>query len=294
MIVDAHHHLWRIGRNGHEWPTPDLDVIHRDFEPADLIRTLEGSDVSATVLIQSQPSDLDTEWMLDAAAKTDLIKGVVGWTDLAAPDAPARIRALARHPKLKGLRPMLQSVPQDDWILTPEVRPALTVMADEDLSLDALVFTRHLPSIIALTQAVPSLAIVIDHGAKPPFAQPEDMLLWRSLMSQAAEYGNIACKLSGLFTELAPGQDRADITPVADHLFSSFGPDRLMWGSDWPVVDLAGSYRTWLDWTRQWLDNGKSGASDAILSHTAQAFYRLNGHAETQGRPENEGHHDGR
>lgn len=277
MIVDAHHHLWQIGRNGHAWPTPDLDVIHRDFEPADLTSALEGTDVTATVLVQSQPSDLDTDWMLNIAANNILIKGVVGWADLSAPNAPARIQALARQPKLKGLRPMLQGLPQDDWILRQEVRPALAAMIDHGLSFDALVFTRHLPAIVALAQAFPALPIVIDHGAKPPFATPRDMPLWREGIDRAAQCPNIICKLSGLFTELAPGQGRTDVTPIADHLFAGFGPERLMWGSDWPVVDLAGGYKPWLDWTQRWLDNKKPGAREAILSHTARVFYRLDG-----------------
>ena len=276
MIVDAHHHLWRIGRNGHAWPTPDLDAIHRDFEPADLARTLEDTGIEATILVQAQPSDLDTEWLLDVAAESGLIRGVVGWTDLAAPDAPARIRALAQSPKLKGLRPMLQGLPEDDWILRPDVQPALTAMADHGLSFDALVFSRHLPAIIRLARAYPSLAIVIDHGAKPPFATPGDLSPWRDLTRRAADCPNIACKLSGLFTELAPGQDRADVTPVADHLLAVFGADRLMWGSDWPVVDLAGSYRAWLDWTHHWLENKPSRTQEAILSGSACTFYRLN------------------
>ncbi len=279
MIVDAHHHLWQIGRNGHEWPTPDLTAIHRDFEPADLARSVDGTGVTATVLVQSQPSDRDTEWMLQVAAHSDLIKGVVGWTDLATPDAPARIRVLAQRPKFKGLRPMLQGLSQDDWILTNDVRPALTAMSDEGLSFDALVFTRHLPSIVALAKAWPSLAIVIDHAAKPPFAQLIDMPLWRDRMSEAAACPNIACKLSGLFTERAPGQDAAEVTPIADYLLAKFGAERLMWGSDWPVVDLRGGYRAWLDWTHAWLDTIQPEAREAILSRTARTFYRLDGHA---------------
>ena len=275
MIVDSHHHLWRIGRKGHEWPTPDLAAIHRDFQPADLEQTTRDTGVEATVLVQSQPSELDTDWLLEVAATSDLIRGVVGWTDLSAPDASVRIKALARRPKLKGLRPMLQGLPRDDWILRPDVRPALVAMADEGLSFDALVFMRHLPAIIALAKAFPSLNIVIDHGAKPPFATPAEMPQWRERMSAAADCPNIACKLSGLFTELAPGQDPADVAPAADHLLACFGAERLMWGSDWPVVDLAGGYNPWLDWTRRWLDNGKSSAREAILSRSARAFYRL-------------------
>ncbi len=275
MIVDAHQHLWQIGRNGHAWPTPDLAAIHRDFAPADLARVVEGTGVTATVLVQSQPSDLDTDWMLRAAAESDLIKGVVGWADLSTGDAPDRIKTLARQPRLKGLRPMLQGLADDDWILRPQVRPALAAMADHGLSFDALVFTRHLPAIVTLAETFPALAIVIDHGAKPPFARPEHLPLWRERMAQAAQCPNIACKLSGLFTELAPGQDRADAIPVADHLLAVFGPGRLMWGSDWPVADLAGGYHAWLDWTRRWLENRNPNAREMILSRTASAFYRL-------------------
>ena len=275
MIVDAHHHLWQIGRNGHEWPASDLAAIYRDFEPADLERTLDGTGVTSTVLVQSQPSDRETDWMLDLASGSDRIAGVVGWTDLAAPNAPARIRALSRNPKLKGLRPMLQGLPEDDWILSREVLPALMAMVEYGLSLDALVFTRHLPPIMAIASAFPDLDIVIDHGAKPPFAAPADMPLWRERMRQAGQFANIACKLSGLFTELKPDQNTDEAVPVADELVSAFGLDRLMWGSDWPVVDLAGNYRAWLDWTRQWLENKSSQAQEAILSRTARTFYRL-------------------
>jgi len=275
LIVDSHQHLWRIGRNGHEWPTPDLPAIHRDFEAADLARVLEGTGVAATVLVQSQPSDLDTDWMLRVAAETDLIKGVVGWADFAAPEAPARIRHLARQPKLKGLRPMLQGLAQDDWILRPDVQPAIVAMLECGLGFDALVFTRHLPAIVALAAAYPALNIVIDHGAKPPFTQPQDLPLWRDRITAAAQRPNIACKLSGLVTEMSPGQDRQDAAPIADHLLAAFGPDRLMWGSDWPVAELAGGYRSWLDWTLRWLDNGRSNLRDAILAHNARAFYRL-------------------
>lgn len=275
MIVDAHQHLWRIGQNGHEWPTADLGAIYRDFGPADLQVVTEEAGVTATVLVQSQPNDADTDWMLDIAAETPLIKGVVGWTDLAAPDAAARIAALARRPKLKGLRPMLQGLGDDGWILRDDVRPALNAMCDYGLTFDALVFTRHLPFIAQLAERHSDLAIVIDHGAKPPISEDLDFA-WANGITRLAAHESVYCKLSGLLTEMAPHQSLVDMTSYADHLYAAFGPDRVMWGSDWPVVLLRDSYRAWFDWTSAWLTAKPPSVRAAILGGTATRFYTLN------------------
>ncbi len=275
MVIDAHQHLWRIGRNGHEWPTPDLSGIYRDFVPDDLTSGCEGLGITGTILVQSQPSAADTGWMLEIAAATQLIRGVVGWTDLAAPDAPERIAGLARQPKLKGLRPMLQGLPQDDWILRDDVRPALDAMVAHDLTFDALIFTRHLPFIDRLAKLYPDLRIVIDHGAKPPLGRPGDMAAWQDRIALVAQNSNVSCKLSGLLTEMADGQGNNVLTPCADHLLAAFGADRLMWGSDWPVVLLKESYRHWFDWTRRWLDGKPETARETIIGETACRFYKL-------------------
>ncbi|MFT4074088.1 MAG: amidohydrolase family protein [Asticcacaulis sp.] len=275
MIIDAHQHLWRIGQNGHEWPTPDLDGLYRDFVPDDLTSACAGLDIAGTVLVQSQPCDADTDWMLEIAAATPLIKGVVGWSDLAAPDAPGRIVELAQTPKLKGLRPMLQGLPEDDWILRDAVQPALAAMAAHDLTFDALVFTRHLPFIDALAKQYTALSIIIDHGAKPPLSQPQDMAQWRESIARIAENANVSCKLSGLLTEMAKEQAEDILTPCADHLLAVFGAERLMWGSDWPVVLLKTDYRNWFDWTGHWLDGKPDSARIDIMGETARRIYRL-------------------
>jgi len=275
MIIDAHQHLWRIGQNGHEWPTPDLGAIYRDFVPGDLATACEGLDISGTVLVQSQPADADTDWMLTVAAATPLIRGVVGWVDFAAPDAPQRIALLARQPKLKGLRPMLQGLAQDDWILRDDVQPALEAMIAYGLTFDALVYTRHLPFIDQLARRYTDLRIVIDHGAKPPLGDPDGMKWWREEMAKVALHGTVSCKLSGLLTEMADGQAEDVLTPCADHLLAIFGSDRLMWGSDWPVVLLKDSYRHWHDWTLRWLDGKPETAQNAVMGETARRFYKL-------------------
>jgi L-fuconolactonase len=285
VIIDAHQHLWQIGKNGHEWPTPDLEAIHRDFGVDDLTAVTAACGVTGTVLVQSQPNDADTDWMLGVAAATPLIKGVVGWADLAAADAPDRIAHLARQPKLKGLRPMLQGMADDEWILRPEVQPALDAMTRLGLTFDALIFPRHLTVIGRLALARPSLRLVIDHGAKPPIARNDTTATqaWRDGISAVARRPNVMCKLSGLITEAAAQHAPDVMQPYADHLLQAFGPERLMWGSDWPVLALRLSYRQWFDWTRSWLDRqgldhqgipAHSG-TNAIMGGTAAAFYSL-------------------
>ena len=274
MIVDAHQHLWRIGRNGHEWPTAELGDIYRDFTAEDLGAVTAGL-VDATVLVQSQPSDADTDWMLEQAAASSLIKGVVGWVDMAAPDAPARIARLAQDRKLKGLRPMLQALDDDDWILRPELAPAIAAMIDHGLTFDALVFPRHLLAIEELASMYPDLSIVIDHGGKPLIAHPSHRRTWEIRIRRLAGFDNVHAKLSGLVTEMIPGQKPAEMTAYADFLFDQFGWNRLMWGSDWPVVLLRADYQTWFDWTQTWLDGQPPEARDAVMGRTAQTFYKL-------------------
>lgn len=270
MIIDAHQHLWQIGRNDHSWPTPDLTDIHRDFVASDLREVAAECGVTGTVLVQSQPSETDTMWMLALAKAEPLIRAVVGWTDFASPKAPDRIAWLSRQPKLKGLRPMLQGL-EDDWILQDACRPALETMAARGLTFDALVFTRHLAAIDAIAKAYPTLRIIIDHGAKPSIAAGE-MQPWADDIARVAQNPNVACKLSGLTTEAGDRPPQA-LTPYADHLFATFGPDRLLWGSDWPVVLLKDSYRAWFDWTLAWLADKDATTGDAILGGNARRLY---------------------
>jgi L-fuconolactonase len=268
VIVDAHQHFWRLGEHDCIWPTSALGAIHRNFEPAEfeLLAAREG--VAASVLVQSQESDRDTDWLLEVAARTDVVKAVVGWADLVAPHAPRRIAELARRPKLRGLRPMLQGLP-DGWIADPRLDPAIAAMKEHGLSFDALVFTRHLGDLRRFALRHPDLPIVIDHGAKPPIASGV-VDHWRSGIAHAAELPNVFCKLSGLLTEAVPDRDGGLVRSCIGHLVEAFGPARLMWGSDWPVLNLAGNYASWLDLVRSLV-----GESDAIFAGSAAMFYRI-------------------
>jgi L-fuconolactonase len=246
LRVDAHQHFWRLAdRRGH-WPPAELEAIHRDFLPADLEPQRQHAGIDGTVLVQSLPSEDDTHWMLDLADQHRFIWGVVGWTDLKAADAPERIAALAKRPKLKGLRPMLQDLPDDGWIADPAVDAGARAMAQHGLVFDALVLTRHLEALHAFAIRHPGLRIVIDHGAKPPIATGA-LEPWRSWMAALAALPHVSCKVSGLLTEAGPRRSADALRPYVQTLWDLFGPRRLLWGSDWPVLRLAGDYQAWLE-----------------------------------------------
>lgn len=270
MLIDAHQHLWQIGRNGHEWPTEDLAPIHRDFGLDDWRDSAVPLGITGSVLVQAQPNDRETDWLLRVAEASPSIMAVVGWVDLKAPAAASRIADLAQHPKLKGLRPMLQALPPE-WVADPALDPAIAAMIEHDLRFDALVFTQHLPHLRAFAERWPELPIVIDHGAKPPIAAAQ-LEPWRTEMARLAQLPNVVCKLSGLFTEMAPGQERAALEPYVRHLAGMFGPERLMWGSDWPVILLAGSYREWFETARD-LSGFDARGLPSLLGGTAARFY---------------------
>jgi L-fuconolactonase len=244
-MIDAHVHLWRLGRNGCSWPTPDLAPIYRDFTLDDLRAIASPAGVERVIVVQSQEADADTAWLLSIASDP-LIAGVVGWTDFLDPDAATAIGRLASNSRLRGLRPMVQDR-EADWYDAPELDPAFAAMTTLDLVLDALVRPRHLPSLLRLAMRHPDLRIVIDHGAKPV---PHDLDTWSEQMAMLARLPNVSCKLSGLLTELPPGAPAAGVAPIFEHLWNAFGAGRLMWGSDWPVLTLAGGYEAWLDQCR--------------------------------------------
>lgn len=270
MLIDAHCHVWRIGENEQEWPTADLAAIHRNFDLSDLAEAAGTTELSGVVLVQSQPSERDTEWLLAVAANEPLALGVVGWTDVTAPEAPARIAALAQNPLLKGLRPMLQDLAHD-WILGPAVEPAIAAMIANNLSFDALVKPRHLPAMLELVRRWPDLRVVIDHGAKPEIATGR-LDPWRDQMAALAGRPGVHCKLSGLLTEAAETPTAEAVAPYAEHLIEIFGPDRLMWGSDWPVLNLAGDYPSWRALCSAWV---RPEDRTALFGETARRFYRL-------------------
>ena len=273
-VLDAHQHFWKIGGPGQRWPDADWPAIYRDFLPDDLRAAARDYDLVGSVLVQSQPSDADTEWMLETAGGDPTVKAIIGWVDFDSADAPARIADLAARPKLRGLRPMLQSIDDNDWILRPAVAPAIEAMLAHGLRFDALIQPRHLPPLYRFASRWPDLPIVIDHGAKP-FAARGELDPWRDDIAALATLPNLYCKLSGLRTEQSAGQPASELAPYVAHLVRQF-PKRLMWGSDWPVLLHAGD--SYADWIRTALDL-TAGFNDAsrtdLFERVAAAFYDI-------------------
>ncbi len=267
-MIDTHVHLWRIGANGHSWPTPDLDAIHRDFLMDDW-RALPGAAaVEGVVLVQSQPDARDTEWLLEVASREPQVLTVTGWVDVDAPDAVATVERLSRAPKLHALRPMVQDLAAD-WYDAPARDPMWAAMARAGLVLEALVRPRHLASLARLARRHPALTIVIDHGAKPVLG---DLTAWHKDMAALAALPQVRCKLSGLLTERGASDPPEAIAPAAAALVALFAPDRLMWGSDWPVLALAGDYA---GWQAQALALVPAEHHAAVFGGTARATYGI-------------------
>jgi len=262
-----------MGRNDCTWPTEALPAIHRDFLPDDLRQASAGLGLAGSVLVQSQASDLDTDWLCDLARDEPMVMAVVTWVDLASPAAAGRIEALARRPKVRGVRPMLQNLTDDDWILRPELAPGIAALVEHGLSFDALVFPRHLQALAVFADRWPDLKIVVDHGAKPSPLRP-DFELWKADIAALARRDNVSCKLSGLLTELPGPAEPGQLAGTASHLLASFGPERLMWGSDWPVLNLAADYQAWHAMAGT-LCGTDTDAASWIFGRTAMAFYRL-------------------
>lgn len=274
MIIDAHQHFWRLDDAGRDWPTSDLAPIFRDFCPDDLAPLLHDHGVSATVLVQSMECESETLRLLALADRTPWIAAVVGWADLKAADAAQRIARLAQHPKLRGLRPMLQALEDDHWVDDEALDAAVEAMLAAGLSFDALVTPRHLPSLLAFARRHPTLPIVIDHAAKPAIASGA-LGDWGADLAHLAALPNVCCKLSGLLTEAAAQSRIDDLQPCVSHVFACFGAHRVLWGSDWPVLNLAGDYAAWLGASRELLAHLDSDERAAVFGGNARRFYRL-------------------
>ena len=271
--VDSHQHFWRLDRGDYGWLTPALSPIYRDCLPEHLAPQIARAGVGTTILVQAAATVAETRFMLGLAGEHVFIAGVVGWVDFESANAADTIAKLAADPKLVGLRPMIQDIPDPDWMLDTGLAPAFEAMLDHGLVFDALVLPKHLPALLELTARYPDLAMVLDHGAKPPIASG-DFAGWKRDISTLANATSMVCKLSGLVTE-AGSADPNKLAPAVNHLLESFGPKRMMWGSDWPVCELVCSYDEWRATTDILLARISVTEREQIYSGTARATYGI-------------------
>jgi len=279
MKIDAHQHFWQPLRGDYDWMPRDNTTLNRAYAPADLAGTLETLGIDGTVLVQAAASVEETEYMLGLADATPFIKGVVGWVDFEDPSHLIQLRRLAAHPKFLGVRPMIQDIPDVDWMLRDDVQWAYAALVDLDLTFDALGFPQHLPNFLTLMQRYPDMRVVYDHCMKPQIcdaqAGRDAFSQWADGMNALAEHTSGVCKFSGLITETDEGWTIDDVRPFAEHVLSAFGPARVMWGSDWPVCRLTSEYGDWHGLAQQ-LTAGLSESERAdVFGGTAVRFYRL-------------------
>ena len=276
MIIDAHQHFWKLGQFNMDWlKQPSHKAINQSFLPEDLKPLIDEAGVDRTIFVQTQHNVEENRWVLQLTEDHPWICGVVGWVDLASEKCEEQLLEFKDHPKFVGIRHITQDEPNVDFIVQPDIIRGLKVLEKHDVPFDLLFFTQHLKHAQTLAQQLPNLRMVIDHISKPKI-KAQEINDWASDLRAAAKYPNMYCKLSGMITE-ADWQNwkPADLKPYIDVAVEAFGPDRLMFGSDWPVCGLAGTYQQVFKALETCLGKISDDERDHIFCQTAVEFYGI-------------------
>ena len=273
-MIDSHQHFWRYDPAQYGWIDEPMAALRRDFLPPDLEREMHAASVSASVAVQARQTLDETRWLLALADRHPFIAGVVGWVDLQAPDVDAQLASVAGHPRLVGIRHVVQAEP-DGFLERPAFLAGMARLERAGLAYDILVYSRQLPAAVTLARAFPRQRFVLDHLGKPDVRGGE-LREWRRHVDRLAELQNVCCKLSGLVTEAdwrawTPGQLR----PYLDAALESFGPSRLMIGSDWPVCTVAAGYKEVIGLVLDAVSEYSAAERQQMLGGTARQFWNL-------------------
>jgi L-fuconolactonase len=275
MKIDAHQHFWVYNKEEFGWLDDSMAVLRRNFLPQDLQLELKANQFHGSVLVQTRQTLDETRWLLELADRTTFIVGVVGWADLSSASLEQQLKTLKQHPKLVGLRHIVQSEPDDRFLLRPEFLRGIAALEFFDLSFDILIYARHLPVAVEFVKKFPRQRFVLDHMAKPPI-KTREIDDWADGIRRLSAFPNVFCKMSGLVTEANWNSwTEEDIGPYLDVAFDSFGPERLMIGSDWPVCLVAASYRQATGLVRNYILKRAPGRAAEVLGGNAQRFWRL-------------------
>jgi L-fuconolactonase len=275
--IDAHHHFWNPARGDYGWMPPDDPILSRTYGPSDLAPVLAATGVSQTVLVQAAPSVHETEYLLGLADACPTVAKVVGWIDFEDAGQLQTLERLAQHPKFAGVRPMIQNLPDDDWMLREDVQWAFLALCDLDLTFDCLGFPRHLKNFHTILTRYADLRTVVDHCMKPQIRDGSEAHFkeWAIGLRRLADETLACCKLSGIVTEADTDWSQPVLQPYVDHVLESFGADRVMWGSDWPVARLRMGYEDWFTLAQSLTASLSDTERQAIFSGTAKRFYRI-------------------
>ncbi len=276
--IDSHLHFWKLARGDYSWLGPKSGHLYQDFQPDQVAGELSESGVERVVVVQAAATEDETRYLFELARRYRSIAGVVGWVDFGAADVAERIERLVRDGggSLKGLRPMVQDIDDPEWLAGQQLDRAFQSMIEHDLAFDALVTPRHLPVLAGRLARHPKLRAVVDHAAKPD-ATEAALDSWSRDLERIAQQTSAHCKLSGLLTEGLRKPTLQELDPVVGFLVRTFGPQRLCWGSDWPVLTLRGQYREWLGMARTLVNKHAPGCEEQVFGTNAARLYRLIG-----------------
>jgi L-fuconolactonase len=273
--IDAHHHLWQYSPGQYAWITDDMQAIRRDFLVPELQGVMREGRIDGVVTVQARQGLAETDWLLELASPHDFMRAVVGWVPLTDPAVGSILERYAAHPKLKAIRHSVQDEPDDSFILRKDFNDGVSLLQRFGLRYDILIFERHLPQTIEFVDRHPNQVFILDHIAKPRIRNRE-LSPWEERINDLAKRENVYCKLSGLVTEADWSRwTEADLKPYIDTVLDSFGPKRLMFGSDWPVALLASAYRQWVGVVERAISTLSPSEQHFILGDTAKVAYAL-------------------
>ncbi len=275
MHIDTHQHFWIYDRREYGWIDDSMAALRRDFLPADLKPELERTGFQGCVAAQARQTVEETRWLLEMAEQSPFILGVVGWVDLRSPRLRFELESFAGKCKLVGVRHVVQSEPDERFLLQPDFLRGIAMLEEFDLTYDILIYTRHLPVATEFVARFPRQRFVLDHMAKPPIKSGA-VDAWARGIRELAGFPNVYCKVSGLVTEADwQGWKPEHMRPYLDVAFECFGPSRLMIGSDWPVCTVAASYARVMNLVKDCLGEYSANEREAVLGRNAAAFWRL-------------------
>lgn len=273
-IIDTHQHFWKYDPVNYSWINDEMQVIRRDFLPGDLAVVLKENKVQGCVAVQADQTEAETDWLLELAAKNDFIQGIVGWVDLRSNAIEQRLQHYAQFKKLKGFRHVLQGE-EPSFMLQKDFLNGISKLNQFGFAYDILIFPQHLSAALQLVEQFPQQRFVVDHVAKP-YIKDGKIDGWKAGMQQLAQHSNVYCKISGMVTEADWKTWTADqLKPYIDVVVESFGIDRIMYGSDWPVCLVASSYNKWIETVQNYFASFSTEEQEKVFSSNAIKFYQL-------------------